>query len=134
MRAREAGEQRRQDARADRLERADANRAGGARAKGFEIGVGRAQRGDDAIGVAQQERPGVGRAERAATAAALEQAHPDDPLERADLLAQRGLGVAEPGGGARERALLDDRVERGEVAQLGAQQPISTIHRSRNEL
>ena len=69
----------------------------------------------------------------AAAGAALEQAHPDDPLERADLLAQRGLRVAEARRGARERALLDDGVERREVAQLDAQQPISTIHGSRSE-
>ena len=48
----------------------------------------------------------------------------DDPLERRDLLADRRLRVAESFGGAPERALLGDRPQRGEVAQLDAEPTI----------
>ena len=53
--------------------------------------------------------------------APLQQRHPDDPLERRHLLAQRGLRVAELRRGTREAALAHDRVERREVAELHAQ-------------
>ena len=130
----EAAQQRREDADAHRLERADPQRARRALAQRLEVGLRRAQPVEDPLCVAEHERAGLGRAHRRAARAPLQQRHPDDPLERRHLLAQRGLGVAELGRGARERALADDRVQRGEVAQLDAQQPISTLHRSHHEL
>jgi hypothetical protein len=84
--------------------------------------------------VAEHERARLRRADRRAARAPLQQRHPDDPLERGHLLAERRLRVAELGRRARERALADDRVQRREMAQLHAQQPISTLHRSIHQL
>jgi hypothetical protein len=74
--------------------------------------------------VAQQQGPGVRGPEWAAPAAPLQQPHSDDALKRPDLLAERGLGVPEPSGGARKRALFGHRRQGCEMAQLGSDQPM----------
>ena len=52
------------------------------------------------------------------------QALADEPLERLDLLADRGLRVAERLGRPAERALARDRLERGQMAHLDAEPTI----------
>jgi hypothetical protein len=56
--------------------------------------------------VGEQDLAGVGQLDRTRAAGADDQLLPDDALERRDLLADRRLHVAEPGGSAPERALL----------------------------
>ena len=68
----------------------------------------------------EQHLAGVGQLDRAGSAGADDQPLPDDALERRDLLADRRLHVAEPGGGSAERALLGDRREGGQVPDLDA--------------
>ena len=51
----------------------------------------------------------------------------DDPLEGRDLLADRGLRVAERDGGATERRLTGDGLQRDQVAKLDAE-PTIRIH------
>ena len=48
----------------------------------------------------------------------------DEPFERLDLLADRGLGVAERLGRAAERALAGDRLQGREVTELDAEPAI----------
>ena len=57
----------------------------------------------------------------------VEQLLADDLLERRDLLADGGLGVAEALRRAAEGALLRDRLERREVAELNAE-PLIEFH------
>jgi len=111
----------RQQARADRLERADAQRAERAALQGGQVGLGRLQAGDDRLGVAQEQPARLGERDGSRAARALDEPLADDPLERLDLLADRGLRVAEPLGGASERPLFGERLERGEVADLDAE-------------
>src|SRR5581483_6954420 len=49
------------------------------------------------------------------------------PPGRGDLLADRGLGVAEPGGRPAERALLGHRLQGREVADLDPQPAVGSI-------
>ncbi len=62
----------------------------------------------------------AGRGQRRAprAARALHERRADDALEREDLVADRGLHVAEPLRRAAERALARDRLERLQVANL----------------
>ena len=85
----------RQQAHADALEGADAQRAGLAVGERAEIGLGRPHRRRGTACVAEKPLPGVGRRHRAPPARPLEQLQPGGPLERRDLLADRRLGVAE---------------------------------------
>ena len=66
----------------------------------------------------------------AAAGRAMKDGRADDPLERADLLADRGLGVAERPGGGAECALVDHRGERPHVSHLQRAPAISVAHRS----
>jgi len=54
----------------------------------------------------------------------------DDPLERADLLADRGLRVAERARRGAERALVYDGRERPHMADFERAPAISVTHRS----
>ena len=56
---------------------------------------------------------------------ALDEAQPDDPLERRDLLGDRGLRVAELLRGLSERSLVRDRLQRDEVAKIEPEPAIS---------
>ena len=60
----------------------------------------------------------------ARAARALDEPLADDPLERRDLLADRRLRVAEPFRRAAERALVRERLQRCEVADLDAEPTI----------
>ena len=79
--------------------------------------------------MAEGEPPRVGEVDAAGAARPLEQLGPDDPLERRDLLAHRGLGVAEAGRGGADAALAGDRLERGQVAELDAEPVIDSHER-----
>ncbi len=70
------------------------------------------------LGVAEQEAPRRGERRRAGPAGAVEDRRADRPLERRDLLADRGLAEAEDVTGAAERAFLGHRGEGDEVAGL----------------
>ena len=116
-----------QDLRADRLERADAQRprlAGGER---VEVGARRLHARDDPARVTEQELACRRDGHRARAAGPGEQLLADDLLERRDLLADGGLGVAEALRRAAEGALLRDRLERREVAELNAE-PLIEFH------
>ena len=75
----------------------------------------------DAAGVAIHHAPGVG--ERHASAAAVEQAVAEPLLEGADLERHGGLGHTEFLRGMREGALVHDRAQREEVAQIHRVKP-----------
>ena len=75
----------------------------------------------------QQQRAGLCERHGAGAAGALDELLADDALERRDLLADRGLRVAEPGGRAAERALRGDRLQGGEVPDLDAE-PLIVFH------
>ena len=72
----------------------------------------------DRVGVGEQLRARLGQLDRARARRAGHERHADDPLERAQLLADGRLRVAEPHGGAAHRSLARDRLERGEVAEI----------------
>jgi hypothetical protein len=81
--------------------------------------------------VAQHEVAG-GVSETGRGARALDQPRPHDPLEQRDLLADRGLRVAERPRGAAERALAGDGVERGQMADLDPEPTIRISHQLEN--
>ena len=68
--------------------------------------------------------PGLGQRDRPRAAGALDEPQPDDALERRDLLRDGRLRVAEPLGRPAERALVGDRLERDEVAQVESEPAI----------
>ena len=111
----------RQHPRADRLEGADAERARLAGAQRVQVGLRGLEARDDRVGVAQQQPPRLGQRDGPRAARPLDEPLADDPLERRDLLADRRLRVAEPLGGPAERALVRERLQRGEVAELDAE-------------
>ena len=110
-----------EDARADRLVRPDPQRSGLARAQRGDVGARRVEARNDRLCVAEQHLARIGERDGPWAAGALDERLADDLLERRDLLADGGLRVAEPVGGATERALARDRVEGREVANLDAQ-------------
>ena len=114
--AHDAGE----DARTDRLVRADAQRARLARAQCGDVGASCVEPRDDRLRVAEEHLARVGQRHRAWAAGALDERLADDLLERRDLLAHRGLRVAEPIRRPTERPLARHGVERREVANLDA--------------
>ena len=75
---------------------------------------------EQVAGVGQHQLAERGDAHRLRPARAIEHGSTDRPLERGDLLADGGLGVAEPLGRAPERAFGGDGVEGEQVAQLEA--------------
>ena len=108
----------REDANADRLRDADAQRArlpGGERR---DVGLRRLQTGEDRVGVLQDELARLGQLDADAAARALDEPLADRALERRDLLADRRLDVAEARRGTPEGPLAGDRLERRQVAQL----------------
>ena len=76
---------------------------------------------------AEEQLAALGQRDRTRAAGALDQPLPDDALEGRDLLADRRLGVAELFRGAAERAVLRDRLQGDQMAQLESQ-PIIRFH------
>ncbi len=107
----ELAQEAREDACPHALVRADPQSAGCALCEGGEVGLGRLQPGDDARPRAGGAGAGRRERDRARPAGALDEALPDDALERGDLLADRRLRVSEPGGRAPEGTLLVDGLE-----------------------
>jgi hypothetical protein len=70
--------------------------------------------------VAEQHLAGLGQPYAAGAGRALDQTPSHEPFEGRDLLADRGLDIAEPRGGAPEGALFGDSLEGGQVADLDA--------------
>ena len=127
---RELAQEARQDACADALVGADAERARRAFGEGGHVGLGRLQARDDARRVAEEELAGLGQRDAARAAGPLHELLADDPLERLDLLADRRLRVAELLGGAAERALLGDGLQGREMPNLDAEPSISSHDRN----
>ena len=71
---------------------------------------------EDVAGVHEEPRAGLRR--HGPARAAMQQGEAKLTLHVADVLAQRGLGDAQRLSGLRERALLDDRDEVAELAQV----------------
>ena len=120
----EALHQRREQVLADALVDADAQRAGLAVRERLHVGLRGGETRDDRLGVAEQELAGLGQRHAPRPARALDELLPDDPLERRDLLADRRLRVAERRGGAAERRLTRDGLQRDQVAKLHAEPTI----------
>ena len=121
----EPADERGEESRADALVRADAERAGGALGERGEIGLRRLHPRDDRLGVAEQQLAGLGQRDGARAARPLDEPLADGALERRDLLADRGLRVAERRAARPNERCSRDRLEREEVAQLDAEETIS---------
>ena len=119
--------QRREDARADALVRADPQRAGVAGAEGAQVGLGGTEAGRDPVGMREQELPASVSEIGLRAARPLDEALADDALEHCDLLADRRLRVAEPLRRAAERAFLGDGLERDQMPQLETH-PFISLH------
>ena len=104
-----------QDALADALVDADAERAGLAFREGGEVGLGRGHSRSDGVGVDEEEPAGLGERDGLRAAGPLDQPVADDALEGRDLLADRRLGVAERGGCLAEGAFPGDGFQRQEM-------------------
>ena len=122
-------EQRGEDARPDRLVRADAERPGVAVAEGVEVGLSRCQTRGDGARVRKQQRPRTGQRDGSRAARAVDELLVDDALERCDLLGDGRLRVAEAACGAAERALVGDSLEGQQMPQFDAQPTISLHNR-----
>ena len=110
-----------QDAGADALIGADAQRAGLAGAQRCHVGAGCVEAGHDRFGVAQEQRSRLGHRDRTRSARSLDEPLVDDPLEGCDLLADGRLCVAELGRRASEGTHPRDGLERREVTHLNTQ-------------
>ena len=115
----------REDARAGRLEGADADGPGLARDELVEIGAQGAEPCQQAIGVPQHDLARLGQRNGPRAARALDQLEAHRALERGDLLRDGRLRIAEPFGRARERAFLRDGLQRRQVPRLDADESIS---------
>jgi hypothetical protein len=89
------------------------------------VRLGRVELRDDRVGVAEEEGPGLGERDGARPARPLDEPLSHRSLERRDLLADRGLRVAELACGGDERTRPPDRLEGREMPQLD----ITKIHR-----
>ncbi len=114
----EAADEGGEEARADALVDADAQRPRGALGESGHVGAGGVELGDDPVGVAEQEEPGLGRLDAPGAAGTVEEPLADYAFELGDLLADRRLGIAELTRRAAERAGARDRFQRREVAQF----------------
>ncbi len=119
----------RDDARGDRLERADDQRP---RVVGAgEVGFRGADAGENGGGVSVEQSSLAGQRDRLRSAGALEQAVADDRFECCDLVTHRRLHVAEAHSGGAERSLLCDGFEGEEMPKLNTQ-PALECHVHRN--
>ena len=121
----ESAQERRQHAGPDALERPDPEPAGVSGLERAHVGLGREEARLDRVRVPQEDAAGLGQRDRARASGTLDEAEPDDALERRDLLRDGRLRVAEALGGAPERALVGDRLQRDEVAEVEAVPAIS---------
>jgi len=128
--ARERGEDAGNDARRDVLRRTHPQRRRPAAVKGGEVGLRVSHSRDDCVRVREQDDAGGGQRDGSRAARAVDEAPPGDPLERGDLVTDRGLDVSEALGGAAERPLARDGVERGEVPELDAEPVLARHERS----
>ena len=99
---------------------------------GAQVAVGLDEALADRRGVRQQPAPGVGQLDVPRAGRAHEQLDPDDALERADLLADGRLRVAEPLGGAAHRPRLGHGRQRAQVAQVDPR-PVSRSGDARDD-
>ena len=116
----EPGKRRRQQSGTGRLKGADPQHAGIAGGHRVEVGLRRGESGDDVAGVIEQHLAGLGQRHRPRPTRSLDEPMADRLLERGDLLGDGALGVAEPGGGLRERTGLGDRLQGHQVANFDA--------------
>src|SRR5262249_51783949 len=100
---------------------------GAALAQRGHVGLRRAEPRDDAVRMPQEDAPGVRDRDGPGPARAVDEALADKALERRDLLADGRLRVPQPGGGAAEAALLGDRLQGRQVAQLDPE-PMIRLH------
>ena len=107
----EAADEGGEEAGADALVDADAERSRRALGERGHVGTGRVEARDDRIGVAEQQEPGLGRLHAPRAAGAVEEPLPDDPLELRDLLADGRLRIAELARRAAEGAGACDRFQ-----------------------
>ena len=121
----EAAQESRDDLRSDALERADAEAAGVARLERAHVRLRGEEPRLDRLCVPEQDPARLRQRDGPRAARALDQPHPDDALERRDLLRDRRLRVAELLGGPPERALVGDRLERDEMAKIEPEPAIS---------
>ncbi len=73
----------------------------------------------------EEDPAGLGERDRSGPTGSLDEAEPDDALERGDLLRYRRLCIAEPLRGLPERALVGDRLERDQMAEVEPEPAIS---------
>ncbi len=105
---------------------ADAQRLGAVGGERAQVGLGGVELPEDAAGVLEQQQAGLGQLDRRRVASdAVDEPCPDQHLELRDLLADGRLHVAEPIGGAPERAL---RVNRGERREMTKFNPCPALH------
>ncbi len=90
-----------------------------------EIGLRRSDARDHGLGVREHDLACRRQRERARAAGALDQPPAGQAFQRRDLVADRGLDVAEPCGGASKRSLVRDSLERDEMAKLDARPPLA---------
>ncbi len=83
--------------------------AGGGAGERGELGFGGGQLGGDRVGAGHQRPAGLG--ERDAAAVAGDQPDAGFGLQPVDVVADRGLAVAEFAGGGGQRAVLRDRAQ-----------------------
>jgi hypothetical protein len=75
--------------------------------------------------VAEQEPAGVGQVDGAGPTRPLDELLPDGALQPRDLLADRGLRIAELAGCTAEGARPGDSLQGGQVTQLDAEKSIT---------
>jgi hypothetical protein len=88
--------------------------------EGPEVDVRAFDQTEDGLGVLEQHLTRFGESDRAAALRPLDQTMADPAFEDRDLLADRGLGEAEPRGRRAEGTLPGDGAQRCQMAQLDA--------------
>ncbi len=119
-----------ENARADALERADAERARRALGERGQVGLGGLEARDDSRRVAEEELARLGQGDAPGAAGPLDEPLADHALERLDLLADRRLRVAEPFRGTAERALFGHGLESRQMPQFDPEPSIRSHDRN----
>jgi hypothetical protein len=120
-------DERGEEAGADALEDADAERAGRSFRERGHVRSGRIETSHDRVGVAQEKEARFGRLDTPRPARPMEELLPDDAFELRDLLTHGRLRVAELARRGAERPRPRNRLEGREVAQFYSQ-PIISAH------
>ncbi len=110
---------------ADALERPDAKASGVPGLERAHVGLRREEPRLNRVGVAEQDLAGFGEGDRAWATGALDESQPDDPLERCNLLRDRGLRVPELLRRLPEGTLVGDCLERDEMTKIESEPAIS---------